>query len=205
MDECFGILNQQSEHISFTRETPKDGWLAFLNTQVNLFNNTIRVKWYRKASSKNILIHATSAHPLSVKRAIVRNMFRTASQVCSDDHQREESLRLASSIARENGYSLCRRRAPHSGYFHGLKGKKNLSLYLPFISDDTSTEIRRCLARVQLQNDVTLVNVPTRNSWFGIDCMTANSACRTSLSSALTGRQETLKNWSNISDKVFEL
>ncbi|EYC07296.1 hypothetical protein Y032_0071g578 [Ancylostoma ceylanicum] len=163
MDECFSILNQQSEHISFTRETPKDGWLAFLNTQVNLSNNTIRVKWYRKASSKNILIHATSAHPSSVKRAIVRNMFRTASQVCSDDHQREESLRLASSIARENGYSLCRRRTPHSGYFHGLKGKKKLSLCLPFISDDISTEIRRCLARAQLQNDVTLVNIPNGN------------------------------------------
>ncbi|EYC07299.1 hypothetical protein Y032_0071g579 [Ancylostoma ceylanicum] len=163
MDECFSILNQQSEHISFTRETPRDGWLAFLNTQVNLSNNTIRVIWYRKASSKNILIHATSAHPSSVKRAIVRNLFRTASQVCSDDHQREESLRLASSITRENGYTLCRRRTPHSGYFHGLKGKKKLSLCLPFISDDISTEIRRCLARAQLQNDVTLVNIPNGN------------------------------------------
>ncbi|EYC43981.1 hypothetical protein Y032_0475g2123 [Ancylostoma ceylanicum] len=80
MDECFNILNQQSQHIKLTREKPKDGWLAYLNTQINLSKGSFKVKWYRKASSKNIIMHAKSAHPTAAKRAIVRNMFRTASQ-----------------------------------------------------------------------------------------------------------------------------
>ncbi|EYB97997.1 hypothetical protein Y032_0135g1939 [Ancylostoma ceylanicum] len=164
MDECFNILNQQSQYIRFTRESPSNGWLAYLNTQINLSNNCIRVKWYRKAASKNILLHATSAHPSSVKRAVIRNMLRTANQVSSDDHERKESLRLAINIAEENGYSMGHRRVKRHGSSNGLRtNNKKIPLTLPFISDDVSTEIRRCLARAQLHNDVILVNIPNDN------------------------------------------
>ncbi|EYC03971.1 hypothetical protein Y032_0090g2341 [Ancylostoma ceylanicum] len=33
MDTCFNLLNQQFPHIQFTREKPRDNWLAFLNVQ----------------------------------------------------------------------------------------------------------------------------------------------------------------------------
>ncbi|EYC23524.1 hypothetical protein Y032_0015g2701 [Ancylostoma ceylanicum] len=76
MDECFRILNQQSQCIKFTRETPQDGWLPDLNTKVKLSNGTWTMKWYRKDCSKNILINACCAHPTAIKRAVIRNMFR---------------------------------------------------------------------------------------------------------------------------------
>ena len=38
MDECFRILNEQSQYISFTREKPHEGWLPYLNTQLMLAN-----------------------------------------------------------------------------------------------------------------------------------------------------------------------
>ena len=66
MDECFKILNQQSQYIKFTREKPRDGWLPYLNAQVKLSDGIVRVKWYRKESSKNILVNVKSAHPASV-------------------------------------------------------------------------------------------------------------------------------------------
>ena len=34
MDECFNILNQQSQYIKLTQETPCESWLPYLNTQV---------------------------------------------------------------------------------------------------------------------------------------------------------------------------
>ncbi|EYC37518.1 hypothetical protein Y032_0783g2324 [Ancylostoma ceylanicum] len=81
MDECFNIFNKQSKRICFTRKIPKDGWLAYLDTQISLSSGMIRVKWFRKAAPKNIHVHATSTHPASVKRAVVRSMFRTAGHI----------------------------------------------------------------------------------------------------------------------------
>ena len=110
MDECFRILNQQSQYISLTREKPRDGWLPYLNTQLMLANGSVHVKWYRKESCKNIILHAQSSHPTAVKRAIISNLYRTAAEVCSGDRERSESLGLANEIVAANGYPLQRRR-----------------------------------------------------------------------------------------------
>ncbi|VDL64221.1 unnamed protein product [Nippostrongylus brasiliensis] len=88
MDECFRILNDQSQYIRLTRETPSNGWLPYLNTQVKVSDGMVSVKWYRKGSSKNILINVKSAHPTAVKRDVVRNMFKTATAVCTDEPPR---------------------------------------------------------------------------------------------------------------------
>ncbi|VDL75157.1 unnamed protein product [Nippostrongylus brasiliensis] len=49
MDECFRILNQQSQHIKLTRETPSDGWLPYLNTQVK--NGYMRTSYHRRTTT----------------------------------------------------------------------------------------------------------------------------------------------------------
>uniref|UniRef100_A0A7I4YFE8 Reverse transcriptase domain-containing protein n=2 Tax=Haemonchus contortus TaxID=6289 RepID=A0A7I4YFE8_HAECO len=69
-------------------------------------SGVVSVKWYRKTSSRNILLHATSAHPQAVKRAVVNNMLRTATSVCTGEAERHESRRLASEIAAANGYTV---------------------------------------------------------------------------------------------------
>lgn len=63
------------------------------------------IKWFRKKTSKKILLHASSAHPSAAKRAVVKNMFGTAAGVCTDEALRLESLELASLIAAKNGYA----------------------------------------------------------------------------------------------------
>ena len=166
MDECFRILNEQSQYIKLTRETPRNGWLSFLNSQIRQANGEMHVKWYRKESSKNILIHATSAHPIAVKNAVVHNMFKTATEVCTGDIERAESRKLAFEIARSNGYTeLYRRRRPRprsATRIHSSSMNK-LPLCIPFISDEMSMAIKKCIRRAQLQDDVMLVNIPHQN------------------------------------------
>ena len=166
MDECFRILNEQSQHIRLTRETPQNGWLSFLNTQVSLSGGTLRVKWYRKESSKNILIHATSAHPAAVKHAVINNMFKTAVEVCTGDTERNESLKLAFKIAQSNGYKeLHRRRRSSSRHVMSNRSlrQNKLPLCVPFFSDKVTKAIKQCIERAQLQNDVMLINIPNDN------------------------------------------
>ncbi|KAK6754602.1 hypothetical protein RB195_013540 [Necator americanus] len=87
MDECFKILNERSQYIKLTREQPKDGWLPYLNAQIKLHNGIASVKWYRKGSSKNILINAKSAHPNGMKKAVIRNMVKTATAMYTGDRE----------------------------------------------------------------------------------------------------------------------
>lgn len=168
MDECFRLMNEQSSYIKLTREVPRDGWLPYLNTQVKVSQGIISVKWFRKSSSKNILLHASSAHPSAVKRAVVKNMFRTATGVCTDELLRLESLRVASRIAAENGYAtpISRHRRPAELYrrpAENISRQNRVPLCLPFISDKLTAAIQRCIARAQLQDDVILVNIPSNN------------------------------------------
>ncbi|EYC11702.1 hypothetical protein Y032_0050g2055 [Ancylostoma ceylanicum] len=164
MDECFRILNQQSQYIKFTRETPKNGWLPYLNTKVKLSNGIFQMKWYRKESSKNILINAKSAHPFAIKRAVIRNMFKTASMVCTGEQERSESRRMASQIASSNGYTVSQHSRKHHpvNRIHNHEGSR-IPLCLPFISDEVSAAIQKCIFRAQLQNDVVLVSIPNAN------------------------------------------
>ena len=164
MDECFRILNEQSQYITFTRERPRNGWLPYLNTQLMHSHGILHVKWYRKESSKNIILHACSAHPAAVKRAIIRNMYRTAASVCTGACERQESLRLADEIVASNGYSVhSRRRRTRPRMNQNIEERPKIPLCLPFISDRVSDAIRQSLLQSQLQNDVVLVNIPNRN------------------------------------------
>ncbi|EYC37596.1 hypothetical protein Y032_0777g2278 [Ancylostoma ceylanicum] len=164
MDECFKILNQQSQYIRHTRETTRNGWLPYLNTQVKLSKGIVSVKWYRKETSKNILIHANSAHPTAMKRAVVRNMFKTAVEICTGEVERSESRIIAFRIARSNGYSIPQRKPRTSAEHHDHSQREHrLPLFLPFISDRFSAAIHWCLHRAQLQNDVLLVSIPNDN------------------------------------------
>uniref|UniRef100_A0A7I4YFD5 Reverse transcriptase domain-containing protein n=1 Tax=Haemonchus contortus TaxID=6289 RepID=A0A7I4YFD5_HAECO len=163
MDECFRIMNEQSQYIKLTREVPRDGWLPYLNTQVKVSSGVVSVKWYRKTSSKNILLHATSAHPQAVKRAVVSNMLRTATSVCTGEAERLESRRLACEIAAVNGYTVSRGCKKSRTNTQRVTPRNKLPLCLPFISDKVSNAIQRSIFRAGLQDVVQLVNIPNNN------------------------------------------
>ncbi|EYC19343.1 hypothetical protein Y032_0024g1031 [Ancylostoma ceylanicum] len=53
-------------------ERGKDGFLPFLNTRVRFCNGIPEIRWYRKPSSKNIMLHSRSAHPTYMKVNVYR-------------------------------------------------------------------------------------------------------------------------------------
>ncbi|XGW18715.1 hypothetical protein V3C99_002930 [Haemonchus contortus] len=69
MDVCFRPMYEQSQYIKLTREIPHNNWLPHLNTRVKVSKAVVSVRWYREGGLKDILVHATSAHPQAVKRA----------------------------------------------------------------------------------------------------------------------------------------
>uniref|UniRef100_A0A7I4Z3S1 Transcriptional regulator n=1 Tax=Haemonchus contortus TaxID=6289 RepID=A0A7I4Z3S1_HAECO len=89
-------------------------------------------------------------------------MYRTAVGVCTGEVEREESRKLASEIANLNGYGTRQRKSGSKG-FSVINHGNVVHLQLPFISDKISAEIRQCIARADLANDVVLINVPTDN------------------------------------------
>ncbi|EYC37578.1 hypothetical protein Y032_0779g2293 [Ancylostoma ceylanicum] len=123
------------------------------------------VKWYRKESSKNIIVRALSAHPTAVKRAVVRNMIKMAIGVSSGETEKQESLELVSSMLHSNGYQAKAKRARTPRIISSTVSRTNkIPLCLSFISDRIRTAIRRCLVRAQLDDDVILVKFPMRTS-----------------------------------------
>lgn len=165
MDMCFELLNQQAEHIKLTREKPTDNWLPFLNVQVSCTRGRFHTKWYRKPSSKNIIVHFRSAHPSQTKRATIKNMFRTAAAVSSDSDLKSVSLQMASRIAVSNGYpeqSLAKgHRTPAMAARHQSDNK--IPFKVPFVSDDFSTEVRNCIRKAGLDSMVRIIEVPPAN------------------------------------------
>ena len=160
MDECFNLMNRQSRHIRLTRETPSQDWLPFLNSRVRQGGSEFDIKWYRKPTCKNILVHARSAHPTSVKKAVVKNMFRTARELSSGATERDESTALAKQIASSNGY--VEQMFSHQQHRIGFAPDK-VVFCIPFVSDEVSRSIRDCLKRANLDNQVTLVESPPDN------------------------------------------
>ncbi|XGW27609.1 hypothetical protein V3C99_007872 [Haemonchus contortus] len=109
-----------------------------------------------------ILLHSKFAHPEAVKRAVVRNMYQTATGGYTGEMEREESRKLASGIANLNGYGTKQRKSGSKGY--PLRNHENMvHLRLPCISDKVSAEVRQCIARADLANDVVLIIVPADN------------------------------------------
>lgn len=148
-----------------TREKPSESWLPFLNVQVQLLGGRLTTKWYRKPSNKNIIVDYRSAHPTRTKKAVIRNMFNTAAEVCSGEQERRESLKLAREIAAQNVYisSGTLQRGRHNrenkeGTPEALSNK--IPFLMPFISDEVSTSIRKCLRRAGLDESVVLTELP---------------------------------------------
>ena len=174
LDSCFELLNRQSRYIRFTREKPKQDWLPFLNVQVRTYRGSFLTKWYRKPTSKNILLHVSSAHPRHMKKTVVKNMFRTATTVCSGPEEREESLSLARVVAVSNGYHSNTNHSSRTRWYRNARSVQpnqpnsptiadKIPFFVPFISDELTAALRQCLRRANLNDLVAIIDVPPFN------------------------------------------
>lgn len=139
------ILDTQSQNIKFTREILSQGWLSYFSTRDRVSNSEFNVKLCRKSRSKN-MVHVKSAHPMTVKRAVLRNIYRTVEGVCTGQEEREEScilfpLRPAFQKADLNGNVPRQRhdRARHGQVRNSPEDK--VCLQLPFLSDRATATV----------------------------------------------------------------
>ncbi|EYB93754.1 hypothetical protein Y032_0179g729 [Ancylostoma ceylanicum] len=82
--EVLTNLCSHDPNIKFTMEEPDlNGFLPFLNTKVRIQVGLKEFGWYKKPSSKNIIVHSRSAHPIYMKANVVRNIRRTKERIGS--------------------------------------------------------------------------------------------------------------------------
>ncbi|KAK6750168.1 hypothetical protein RB195_002266 [Necator americanus] len=88
-------------------------------------------------------------------------MVKTATAMCTGDREREESLKLATSIASSNGYSRLKSNTQSRTTNNTVRipRERKIALCIPFVSDSLTAATHRTLLRAQLQDDVVLVNI----------------------------------------------
>ncbi|EYC11329.1 hypothetical protein Y032_0051g2148 [Ancylostoma ceylanicum] len=133
-------LNSMDVNIRFTMEEPgKDGFLPFLNTRVRFCNGRSEIRWHRKASSKNIMLHSRSAHPTYMKVNVARNLKKTSERIAAND---EESDKMIRRILSENGYKdgSMNTWRPHSA-------PDGIALVLPYVNEHISKQVNIVVKR----------------------------------------------------------
>ena len=107
----------------------------FLGIKIQVHNNELHHKFYRKHQKKNITLHYQSHHPLKMKVEVIKNFYRTAEKSSSPELV-EESFQVVDHLLRCNGYQN-----PRELTSRRLKGyrppvnTKSVILKLPYISE----------------------------------------------------------------------
>lgn len=128
---------------------------------MKLSDGMVHVKWYHKMSLENIVVHARSAHPVTAKHAVIRNIFKTVVELCSGEAKRH-SANVASAVAHKKVLF------PEENFIAKFVVRAKAMIVakkppLPFISDKVSDAIKKCLVRAEQQDDVVIVNIPNKN------------------------------------------
>jgi hypothetical protein len=153
LDYVFQTINTIDPNIKFTREKPTNGWLPFLDTEINI-QNQVQTKWYRKPMKKNIILHATSAHPSYIKTNVVNAMYNKADFVTSKQFKPEIKIK-ALAIATSNGYT-----SKHFSNYHGQSYfRKGVPiLKIPFISDQYTKQLQKELIRLEIPAQIVITS-----------------------------------------------
>ncbi|EYC12226.1 hypothetical protein Y032_0048g1675 [Ancylostoma ceylanicum] len=136
-------LNSQDVNIKFTVEEPsRDGFLPFLNTKVRICNGTTDIRWYRKESSKNIILHSRSAHPTYMKVNVVRNLIKTSERIAAGVSETDETIQR---ILSDNGYS-----SGGMTTWRPCSAPDGLALVLPYLNEHLAKRVNAIVKRSRL-------------------------------------------------------
>ncbi|EYC29660.1 hypothetical protein Y032_0006g3106 [Ancylostoma ceylanicum] len=143
------ITNLKSKDVkikSTVEEPHDDGFLPFLNTRVKIHVGKKEIRWYKKKSSKNIILHSRSAHPLHMKVNVVENLKKTSDGICTTDSGSDEQVY---NILFENGYT-----EGTVNSWRPYSVPDGIALVLPFLNDSSckkiNTIVRNCGLPVRL-------------------------------------------------------
>lgn len=150
---CFDMLNEQSPHIKFTRENPKDKWLPILNVLVHLSRGEYNNRWYRKPTNET---HQFIA-PLHIRLKLDRYRQEHDSHSQNGlfgDQQLTISVDHTHKIAVSNGYPNMRHSWNRSirmlDAYRQRNGSDKIPFLLQYLSDELSSAIQTCLRKFNL-------------------------------------------------------
>lgn len=99
--ECF---NSHSANLQFTIEIENNEQaVPFLDTKALRHNNRIKLKWHRKDTHSNKIIHFQSDHNINIKINTVKQMKNRINKICHDTFKQEGIKRLQE-IFKQNSY-----------------------------------------------------------------------------------------------------
>ena len=101
-ESFFNHINNQNDHIGFTKEDSReDGSQPFLDTLNKPVGNRLVTSVYRKPTHTDQYLHFDSHHPLNQKFGVVNTLFHRARLVCTNSLQlQEEEEHLSKALQR---------------------------------------------------------------------------------------------------------
>ncbi|EYC11044.1 hypothetical protein Y032_0052g2183 [Ancylostoma ceylanicum] len=134
-------LNSKDVNIKFTIEEPsRDGFLPFLNTKVRICNGTPDIRWYRKRSSKNIILHSRSAYPTYMKVNVVRTLIKTSERIAAGVSDTDGTIQH---ILFDNGYSSGKMTT-----WRPYSAPDGLALVLPYVNEQLAKRLKAAPAEI---------------------------------------------------------
>ena len=108
LNHFFNLMNSFHPSIRLTIDhTEFTGKLAFLDTLITVHpSGTYTTELYFKPMTAPIILHYTSAHPMSTKRAVLNSEIQRAFRVSSDRATTDRSLGAVTHLFLQNGYPL---------------------------------------------------------------------------------------------------
>ena len=106
LNHFYNCLNAYNRSIKFTMQSTFDtGQLPFLDTLITLDpSGAYSTEIYFKPMTAPIILHYTSAHPMSTKRNILNAEVKRAIRVSSDKQTRARSVNRIKLLFQQNGY-----------------------------------------------------------------------------------------------------
>ena len=106
LNHFFNLMNSHNPAIRLTLDhSLSTGKLAFLDTLITVHpSGSYTTELYFKPMTAPIVLHYTSAHPMSTKKAVLNAEIQRAIRVSSNQQTKERSLSTVTKLFLENGY-----------------------------------------------------------------------------------------------------
>ena len=173
LNHFFNCINTYNHSISFTIEsTFHTGQLAFLDTLITLYpTGEYTTELYFKPMTAPIILHFTSAHAMSIKRAVLNAEVKRALRVSSDKEAKNRSVERIKSLFEQNGYPASllnkaiknnmHRRPPKKSSQSNRSKAAETYIRLPYVNEDVVRRVSGILRKSGTTLKVAWTSGPT--------------------------------------------
>ena len=170
LNHFYNCINTYNPSITFTMEsTFHTGQLPFLDTLITVHpTGKYSTELYFKPMRAPIILHYTSAHPMSTKKGVLNSEIKRAVKVSSDEQAKNRSLDRIKMLFEQNGYpkGLVDKAIKNSIYkrnnkkFHQNK-KAEVYMRLPYVDENVVKRVNGILRKSKTNIKVAWTSGPT--------------------------------------------